>query len=148
MSTLIRPDMSEVVELAQGSYPARITGGEVKQSKSEAGGMYVEWNMEACACSQSNLNGIFLPRYRTMTSGRGASMLKKLYKAATGEEMPVEFEISDLFGKEVYATVTPQKDKPEYMEIKKINAYTDQEEVIVEGASPIAEEHVPEQAAV
>lgn len=131
---LIETDMSEVKEVVPGSYPARITAAEVKESKSTPGNHYVQWTLEVFGAVEQ-FNGLKLPPHRTMTSGAGAGILKRFVEVATGEPWPKDasgFDTDNVLGREVYATVTRQKDNPDYMQISKVASYKDQEVVLDE----------------
>lgn len=126
---LVTPDISEVVEVLPGSYPARIKGSAVKDTKS-GDAKYIAWEMEIFGGEGEweKLNGKKLPTHNTMLSGKGAFGIKLLYKAVTNEPYQdgQQFDTDDFVGREVYVTVKPQKDDPQYMEISSVQVYQDQ----------------------
>lgn len=124
---LVKPDMSEVVELKPGKYKARIVGSDARESKSGSG-TYVAWSMEVFGVEdQPELNGQRVPIHNTMTSGRGAFAFKNLVKATTGEDVPegAEFDTEVLHGRELWVTVAPQKSNPQYMEVASVAPLTE-----------------------
>ena len=125
---LITPDISEVVEVKPGHYPARIVGSDVKQTK-DGSGVYVAWNLEIFGSEEEPaLNGKRLPILNTMTAGPGAFGIKDLFKAVTGEEMTpgTQLHTENFHGREVYVTVRAQKDDPERMQVSKVRRYQGQ----------------------
>lgn len=132
---LITPDMSEVVEIGPGKYPVRVTGHQVKESKTTPGNFYVEWEL-AVFNAVPEINDRKL-KLRTMTSGKGAGMLKRFYKSATNQDLPANgFEGEDLHGRELYATVDWQKNRDgsvgEFPEVKSVTAFNGQEAVLAQ----------------
>lgn len=129
---IIEPNMEEAVQFIKpGSYPAVITKEEVKESKKNPGTYYVEWTMETTKCTTEKLNGTKLPIYRTMFTGRAAGQFENLYRACVGNNeatVPTQFDTQDLCGQVVYATITPQRDAPQYNEVKRVAPYKEQTE--------------------
>lgn len=108
----ISVDLSEAVDLTvvPGIYPARITNAEVKPAKS--GGNYIKWEMTIFGAegdlARFNNHKVW---HNTMTSGKGAGMLKTFYKAATGAELTGGLDTDALLGKEVNLTLAEGKDQ-------------------------------------
>lgn len=131
---LVTPDISDVVEVKPGSYPARIVKATIESTKKDPSKKYVAWHMQIFKGEGENekLNGKPLPIHNTMLSGKGAFGIKQLYKAVTNEEYTTgtQFDTDDFIGRELYATVKPQKDNPEYQQIAALTYYTDQELVL------------------
>jgi hypothetical protein len=117
--SLITPDFSEVAEeITPGEYQVRITSMEEKTSKH--GATYLMWKLDTINSPEPKNNGraIFL---NTMTSGKGAFMIKRLWDAATnGSEMGESFDSEALFGREL-SVVTDKTDQG-YTEIKSMKA--------------------------
>ena len=127
----ITVDLSEAVEMSgvvPGVYNARITGAEPKTSK--AGGTYVAWELTIFGAegelSRFNNHKAW---HNTMTSGKGAGMLKSFYKAATGEDLTGSLDTDNLLGKEIQVTLTEGKDQhgqpsnyPSVKAVKPLNA--------------------------
>lgn len=96
---LVKPDFSEVAaEITAGTYRGRIRKGEVKAWAD--GKAYVNWEIETVGSPEPKDNGrrIF---HKTAVSGRGAFMLQKFYRAATGQPLTGAFDTEQLVGKEV-----------------------------------------------
>lgn len=96
---LVQPDFSEIQEdVAPGTYKGVIKKGEVKEWPS--GGQYVNWEIETYGEANAKNNGrrIF---YKTSVSGKGAFMLQKFYRAATGSTLTGQFDTEQLVGKRV-----------------------------------------------
>lgn len=103
---LVEPDFSESVDKAiiPGTYNARIQQAEVKTS--QAGNKYVKWTLSIFGCEGDS--SVYNNRYvwhNTMLTGRGAGMLKKFVKAATGEEPQGAFDTDALVGRELSITL-------------------------------------------
>ena len=117
--SLITPDFSEVAEeITPGEYQVRITSMEEKTSK--AGSTYLMWKLDTINESEPKNNGrsVFL---NTMTSGKGAFMIKRLWDAATGgETMGDSFDSEQLFGKEL--SIVTAISSQGYTEIKSMKA--------------------------
>ena len=125
----ITVDLSEAVELASvppGVYPARISGAEVKATKAGTGN-YIKWEMTIFGAegelTRFNNSKVW---HNTMTSGKGAGMLKQFVKAATGEELSGGLDTDTLLGKEVSLTLAEGKDQhgqpSGYPEVKAVKA--------------------------
>lgn len=112
---LIAPDLSEAVEtggVVPGIYSARITGLELKTAKS-SGANYIKWEFTIFGAegdlSRYNNHKAW---YNTMLSGKGAGMLKGLYKACKGEDFAGgAFDWSTLQGSEVSLTLVEGKNQ-------------------------------------
>lgn len=125
----ISVDLSEAVELASvppGIYPARIVNAEVKATNAGTGN-YVQWEMQIFGATgeleRFNNHKVW---HRTMTSGKGAGMLKALFKAATGEELAGGLDTDALLGKEVNLTLVEGKRDgvpTGYPEVKAVKPY-------------------------
>jgi hypothetical protein len=124
----ISVDLSEAIDLTvvPGVYPARITGAEVKAAKN--GGNYIKWEMTIFGATgeleRFNNHKVW---HNTMTSGKGAGMLKTLVKAATQAELSGSLDTDALLGKEVNLTLVEGKDQngqpSGYPEVKAVKPY-------------------------
>ena len=122
---IIEPDLSDVVEIKEGQYKARIVDSTIKESR--AGNTFVNWQLEVFGAEPAALNGFKLP-YMTMVAGRGAGRLKRFFKAATGEVLEGSFDTEQLHGREVTIGVHyPIKEgvKSEWPEVKSVVAIKD-----------------------
>lgn len=109
---IIEPDFSESTDkpIEAGTYNARIMSSEVRTS--QAGNQYVKWKLSLYGCEGEY--ACFNNRYvwhNTMLTGRGAGMLKKFVKAATGAEPTVPFDTDSLVSKEVSLVLVPGTDQ-------------------------------------
>lgn len=126
-TTLVTPDFSEVQdEVSPGTYKVIVKKGEVKEWPN--GGSYINWTLETFGENESKNNGrrIF---YKTATSGKGAFMLQKFYRAATGSALTGAFDTNQLSGKklevEVVDGVNRQTGEPTgYTDVKSIRPVT------------------------
>jgi hypothetical protein len=94
---LIKPDFSEIKEdVGPGTYRVIVKKGEVKEWPS--GGTYVNWELETTGETEAKNNGrrIFA---KTATSGKGAFMLQRIYRAAVGQTLTGSFDTEQLIGK-------------------------------------------------
>ncbi len=94
---LVKPSFDEVMdEVTPGTYKGVVKNGVVKEWQS--GGQYVNWEIETYGETDSKNNGrrIF---HKTPLSGKGAFLLQKFYKAATGEALTGQFDTEQLVGK-------------------------------------------------
>lgn len=128
----ITVDLSEAVEMGgvvPGVYSARISGCEQKIAKT-SGATYLKWELTIFGAegelSRFNNHKAW---YNTMTSGKGAGMLKNLVKSATGEEIAGDFDTDNLLGKEVQLTLVEGKNQqgepsgyPEVKAVKPLQA--------------------------
>ena len=96
---LVQPDFSEIQEeITPGTYKVSVRKGEVKEWPS--GGSYVKWELETYGESEPKNNGR-RTFYSTSVSGKGAFMLQKFYKAATGQTLTGQFDTEQLVGKKL-----------------------------------------------
>jgi hypothetical protein len=117
---LVKPDFTEVAdEVTAGVYRDVITRGEVKEWPS--GGHYVKWELQTVGETDPKNNGrkIFVS---TSASGKGAFMLQRIYKAATGQALTGPFDTEQLVGKQVEVQLVTN-DKG-YSDVKAIRAVT------------------------
>lgn len=128
---LITPDLSEAVELSAiqpGTYSARVTGLELKTTK-DFSAKYFQWELTLFGAegelSKYNNRKV---NHRTMTSGKGAGMLKTFFKACTGQELTGAYDFSQLVGKEILVTLVEGKTRDgapsDYPEVKAVKAIT------------------------
>jgi hypothetical protein len=97
--SLVTPDFSEIQEeIAAGTYKVRVRKGDVKEWPS--GGTYINWEMETYGEPEPKNNGrrVF---HKTSCSGKGAFMLQKFYRAATGQALAGSFDTEQLVGKQI-----------------------------------------------
>lgn len=122
---LVKPDFSEIQEeVTAGTYKGVIKKGEVKEWPN--GGQYVNWEIETYGEAESKNNGrrIF---HKTATAGKGAFMLQKLYRAATGQNLTGAFDTEQLIGKSLELTVVDGVRNGEptgYTEVKAVRPVT------------------------
>lgn len=96
---LVTPDFSEIKEeVTPGTYKGIIKKGDVKEWPN--GGQYVNWEIETFGETEAKNNGrrIFV---KTSTSGKGAFVLQRLYRAAVGQALTGKFDTEQLIGKQV-----------------------------------------------
>lgn len=131
-TALIVPDFSDVKDAVEpGEYTARIVDSKFDKWAGKDGKKdtyYVAWTLETFGEAEEKNNGrkIF---HRTPVNGPGAFKLKEFYKAAmNGEECPTEggFDRTMLHGREVSLTIAPQKNQPEYNEVKLVKSVSAQ----------------------
>lgn len=124
---LVKPDFTQVQDrVGEGIYKVRITDSKVDTWQGKDGKpntTYVAWTLETFGEQEDKNNGrkIF---HRTPIEGAGAFRLQDFYRAAMGEECSGSFDRTMLHGRELEVTVVPQKDKPEYTEIKSTRPIT------------------------
>lgn len=122
---LVQADFSEIQdEVTPGTYKGVIKKGEVKAWPS--GGQYVNWEIETYGETDAKNNGrrIF---HKTSVSGKGAFMLQRLYKAATGQTLTGAFDTEQLVGKNVEVVVVDgvRDGQPTgYVEVKAVRPVT------------------------
>ncbi len=113
---LVVPDFSEAAEsnsepIPAGIYKVRLEEATPVKTK-DGTGTYIKWKAKIFGAEgeleKYNNWPVF---YNTMTSGKGAGMLKTLIAAAIGEVPEGNFDTDDLLGKEVQFTLTQGKDK-------------------------------------
>jgi len=107
----ITPDFSEAMDLdnpvTPGVYKTRITKAEMKKAN-KTGADYVSWKLDIFGAEGSlatfNNRVVF---HNTMIDGKGSDGLRKLFKAATGEELQsgqsVDTEV--ILGREIEVTL-------------------------------------------
>ena len=110
--------------MAKVFYKVRIVDSKVdtwpgKESKSPT--TFINWTLETFGEAEDKNNGRRI-WHRTPIEGQGAFPLQDFYKAAMGEECSGAFDRSMLHGREVEVTYGPQKNKPEYMEVKAVRS--------------------------
>lgn len=120
---LVQPDFSELSgSLEAGTYNARITAGEVTESK--AGKPMIKWTYEVFGSEDKSKNGLTVFD-RTMLSGKGAFRLQDLYRAAMKQELKGPFDTEMLLGKEIKITLAmgvQQDGSPsKYPEVKSVS---------------------------
>lgn len=119
---LVKPDFTEVQDnVGVGTYRARITDAKLgawpaKDDRPEQ--PFINWQMKTFGEAEEKNNGrsIF---FRTSTTGKGAFMLRDLYKAAVGQVLVGSFDTEQLFGKEIEVTLAERNG---YTEVKTVRA--------------------------
>lgn len=109
MAPLISPDFSQVVELKPGTYKARFTDCQTKQSAK--GDTYLNWKLEVFGNDDTALNGKGFT-HNTMVTGPGARNFRTLVRAtvdANYEGGPIETD--QILGKEVQVVLKQGKDR-------------------------------------
>lgn len=120
---LVTPDFSGVQDRVDaGIYKARITDSKVDKWAGKDGKpdtYFIAWTMETFAEAEDKNNGrkIF---HRTPINGAGAFRLQEFFRAAMGEDCKGAFDRTMLHGREVEVTVAPQKNDPQYNEVKTV----------------------------
>ena len=97
--SLVTPDFTEVQdEVTPGTYKTRIVTAEQKEWS--PGKPYINWTLETYGEPEQKNNGrkIF---HKTSLTGKGAFMLQRFYRAATGEVLQGAFDTEQLYGKNV-----------------------------------------------
>lgn len=131
-SQLVMPDFSDVKDSVEpGVYKVRITDSKIdKWAAKEAGKKdtyFVNWTMETFGEAEEKNNGrkVF---HRTPVNGPGAFRLQEFYKAAmNGESCPTTgFDKNMLHSRELEITIAPQKNDPQYNEVKSVKALAPQ----------------------
>lgn len=130
---IITPELSEAVDtpsepIPPGVYKVRIEDAEVKQTKAGTGS-YLSWKLKIFGAEGDHAKYNNWPVfYSTMTSGKGAGMLKALYKAALGQELTGQFDATELFGREVQVAIAQRRDQdgnvsrwPDVKSVKALN---------------------------
>lgn len=128
---LITPDLSEAVEsgsIPAGTYSARITGLELRDTK-DMSAKYIRWELTIFGAEGALKNwNNWRVNYNTMTSGKGAGMLKTFFKACTGNELTGAFDFQLLVGSEVQITLVEGKmqdgSPSKYPEVKSVKPVT------------------------
>lgn len=130
---LITPDLSEAVELTPvppGTYSARVTGLEAKNSKAIPSTPYIKWELTLFGAEGELAKFNNWKVYtNTMLAGKGAGMLKSFYKACKKEEFAGgAFDFSTLVGSEIQVTLAegqPYNGEPsKYPEVKRVSPIT------------------------
>ena len=122
---LVTPDFSEIKEdVGPGTYKGVIKKGEVKNWPD--GSTYINWEIETYGEAEPKNNGrrIF---HKTSTSGKGAFMLQKLYRAATGTVLAGPFDTEQLVGRQIEVQIVDGVRNGEptgYTEVKNVKAVT------------------------
>lgn len=120
-------DFSETLgAVPAGTYAARIVGCDQKVGKA-SGKPYLNWKVEIFGAKDQRVNGRVL---FTMTMIVGnLNPLKKLYKAAMGQELAGELETADLMGKQISITVAEafddQGNQREFSEVKNVAPFNE-----------------------
>lgn len=124
---LVTPNFDQVQDrVGEGIYKARITDSKVDTWQGKEGKpntTFIAWTLETFAEVEDKNNGrkIF---HRTPIEGPGAFRLQDFYRAAMREDCAGAFDRTMLYGREVEVTIAPQKDKPEYTEVKSVRPIT------------------------
>lgn len=121
---LIKPNFDQIQDrVGEGIYKVRVVDSKVDTWAGKDGKpstTFINWTLETFGEAQDKNNGrkVF---HRTPIEGGGAFRLQDFYRAAMGEDCPATgFNRTMLHGREVEITVAPQKDKPEYTEVKSV----------------------------
>ena len=121
---MVVPNFSAVQDtVGEGIYRVRVLDSKVDRWQGKDGKpdtTYINWTLETFGEAEDKNNGrrIF---HRTPIEGPGAFRLQSFYKAVMGEECPTTgFDRTMLYGREVEVTVGPQKNDPQYMEVKAV----------------------------
>ncbi len=127
---LITPDLSEAVETGEqippGIYNSRVTKVELKTTR-DMMSKYLRWELTLFGAGGdlAKFNN-WKVYYNTMTSGKGAGMLKSFYKACTHNELTGPADFGLLIGSEIRITLMegkPYNGEPsKFPEVKKVEA--------------------------
>lgn len=126
---LIKPNFSQAPDIVEpGIYKVRIKSAKVKPeawtTKDNFKVTQVAWTLETFGEAEDKNNGRFI-FHRTDADGPFALGLSKFYKAVMGEELTGPFDATMLYGREVEVTVGPQRNNPDYNEVKAVKAITE-----------------------
>lgn len=122
---LVEPSFDEVAaEITPGKYRGIIKKGELKEWPK--GGKYINWELETVGETEPKNNGRRI-YHKTSISGRGAFMLQKFYRAATGQPLTGNFDTEQLLGRtvevEIVDGVNRETNTPTgYTEVKAVYA--------------------------
>lgn len=127
----IEADFSEALDINPGTYHVRVVGAEVGVWE-KSGTPYVRWELELFG-TDSALDGRKM-KQSTPAAGKGAFRLKRLYKAAVGEDAPTDgFDTEDVLGKEMTVVVDWGTDKAgnqtDFPEVKSFGSYDESADV-------------------
>jgi len=105
---LITPDFTDAVDFGPipvGVYNTRIVKSELKTSQKH--NQYVNWTLEVFGAEGDfeEYNGRKI-WHTTMCSGKASGMLKTFVEAATGEDVPTNFDTDDLLSREIAVAVS------------------------------------------
>lgn len=123
----VTPDFSKVQDRVEaGNYRVRIVDSKTGTWEGKDGKpstSYIMWTLETFgeAVDKNNGRRIF---HNTAVEGPGAFRLADFYRAAMGEECSGRFDRSMLHSKELEITVGPQKNDPQYNEVKAVKRIT------------------------
>jgi len=124
---LVEPNFDEVQDRVEpGIYKVRIKDSKIGKWEGKDGKKdttYIGWQMETFGETDDKNNGrsIF---HNTPIEGKGAFRLQDFYRAAMGEELAGKFDRTMLYGRELKVTIAPQKNQPEYNEVKSVRPIT------------------------
>lgn len=106
--------------LPTSDYHVKITGGELRPSKSTPGAQYINWEFTI-------QDGEFTGRKvwaNTSLQPQALFVLKGLLEALGQDAtQALEFEIEDFLGYDLVVKVGPQKGDPDQIEVKKFKPY-------------------------
>lgn len=112
---IIQPDFSQAVESTQGSIPPGVYKLRIEDCSlvtTQKGDPMLKWKLKIYGAEGEVAKYNNWPVYHnTMTVGKGAGMLKALYKAALGEDPTGPLDTDVLLGKEVEAVLTQGRDQ-------------------------------------
>lgn len=122
---LVTPNFDEIAgEIVPGRYRGIVKKAEAKEWSE--GKPYINWEIETVGSANPKDNGrkIF---HKTSTTGKGAFMLQKFYRAVTGEALSGSFDTDQLLGKQVELEMIEgvnrqTGEKTGYMEVKNVFA--------------------------
>lgn len=120
---LVVPNFKDVKDRVDtGVYKTRIIDSKVDQwagRDGKAPTTYIMWTLETFNEDDEKNNGrrIF---HNTPIEGPGAFKLQDFYRAATGMDCDGSFDRTALHGQEIEVTIAPQKNKPEFNEVKAV----------------------------
>ena len=123
--SLVTPNFDEIQdEVAPGVYKCTVKKAEKKAWPN--GGEYINWQLETYGESEPKNNGRAV-WHKTALSGRGAFVLQKFYRAATGEMLTGAFDTEQLLGKRVEVEVVAGVNRTTgeasgYNEVKSVKA--------------------------
>lgn len=120
----VQPNFTEVQDrVEQGTYKVRIKDSKIDKWQGKDGKKdttFIAWTMETFGEAEEKNNGRYI-FHRTPIEGPGAFRLQDFYRAVMGEDCPAGgFDRTMLYSREVEVTYGPQKNDPQYMEVKAV----------------------------
>ena len=122
---LVTPSLDEIAsEIVPGRYKGIVKKAELKEWSE--GKPYINWEIETVGSTEPKDNGRRI-YHKTSTTGKGAFMLQKFYRAVTGQALSGPFDTETLIGKQIEFEVVDgvnrqTGEKTGYIEVKNVFA--------------------------